>query len=597
MTKKFYFSAQAVLLFVCFLAGGSSLWAQSDPGTSDDGFLVKITSPASIVQTLANDVQNCGWVGSSFGPSVTSNFCGDVVWALPDSVGCNPFPAGSLTGKIAMTRRGGCNFSLKVYHAQQAGAIAVIVTNHYTGLYDGPCLAKNADGSLFFGGMAAGDSAAAVTIPSIFIQRFTSEQIDGALKNGETVNVCFSLPKATDAAAAYHYATPVSQVDTLDHLGMRMTNRESSTLFNIGLKAVVETPGGSTTTLTATVDSVAPNANVYTYFPAYLPPAVLGKFKVTYTNDFYTAPEDTLVRYFEHTPYTFATDNLVIDPGGVANDASFADADFFVQSGALCLTNEAGGIATHATFGLANADAIYIDNPLGAENDINVYLYDMDADDDGTWDVSNDGTGTFDDLASGFVGYAVYQVNGQEGVDSLISVALDDFNNPGTFEIALKPNHPYFISLSYDGVEAGTGIMPRFSNTLDEFYLNFPSTMLHLGDYFSGWGGAIVIQRLQLKGFDPSVKTKTVPNLNVDVQLTPNPASDILRVNLDFGQMTSKATVSLMNGLGRVMNSQLLNNFQSGQLTFQVNDLPSGTYLLSIRTADGVAIRKVSVVR
>ncbi|MBK8922262.1 MAG: hypothetical protein IPM81_12300 [Saprospirales bacterium] len=302
MTKKFYFSAQAVLLFVCFLAGGSSLWAQSDPGTSDDGFLVKITSPASIVQTLANDVQNCGWVGSSFGPSVTSNFCGDVVWALPDSVGCNPFPAGSLTGKIAMTRRGGCNFSLKVYHAQQAGAIAVIVTNHYTGLYDGPCLAKNADGSLFFGGMAAGDSAAAVTIPSIFIQRFTSEQIDGALKNGETVNVCFSLPKATDAAAAYHYATPVSQVDTLDHLGMRMTNRESSTLFNIGLKAVVETPGGSTTTLTATVDSVAPNANVYTYFPAYLPPAVLGKFKVTYTNDFYTAPEDTLVRYFEHTP-------------------------------------------------------------------------------------------------------------------------------------------------------------------------------------------------------------------------------------------------------------------------------------------------------
>jgi hypothetical protein len=190
----------------------------------------------------------------------------------------------------------------------------------------------------------------------------------------------------------------------------------------------------------------------------------------------------------------------------------------------------------------------------------------------------------------------VYSVNGTEAPDSLFSVSLDDLNNPGTFEVALKPNHPYYISLSYDGVAAGTGIMPRFSNSLDEFYLNFPTTPLYLGSLFTGgWAGAIVIQRLQMKGFDPNIVKTTVAQLDVDIELLPNPAVDVVRVNLDFGKTTNTATVSLMNSLGQVMRSERLSNFQNGQLTFNVNDLASGTYLLSIRTPEGVAIRKVAV--
>ena len=41
----------------------------------------------------------------------------------------SPFPAGSLTGKIALIERGVCNFSEKVFNAQRGGAIAAFVYN------------------------------------------------------------------------------------------------------------------------------------------------------------------------------------------------------------------------------------------------------------------------------------------------------------------------------------------------------------------------------------------------------------------------------------------------------------------------------------
>ena len=45
------------------------------------------------------------------------------------SLGCDPFPAGSLTGAIALIERGTCEFSTKVFNAQNAGAVAALVYN------------------------------------------------------------------------------------------------------------------------------------------------------------------------------------------------------------------------------------------------------------------------------------------------------------------------------------------------------------------------------------------------------------------------------------------------------------------------------------
>jgi minor extracellular serine protease Vpr len=46
---------------------------------------------------------------------------------------CNPLPAGSLAGKVALIRRGTCTFYQKAINAQNAGAIAVVLYNNAAG--------------------------------------------------------------------------------------------------------------------------------------------------------------------------------------------------------------------------------------------------------------------------------------------------------------------------------------------------------------------------------------------------------------------------------------------------------------------------------
>lgn len=352
-------------------------------------------------------------------------------------------------------------------------------------------------------------------------------------------------------------------------------------------------------TLDRIVDSAESGVdNLIYFFPSYVPPAVPGKFKITYSNDVYSGGQrDSTVAYFEQTDYTFAHDNLMVQPGGASRDDLFANAGLFTQYGTLILSNESGGLAKYVTFGLSNAAELYTPNASQGENDLFVYLYDADVDDDGVWEFTPN-SGTFDDLAAGLVGLTVYQIKGTEGADSLFSVPLASLNDPTLFSVDLKPNHPYYVSLSYDGVAAGKGIMPSYSvspNT-GQNYVNFPTIRLLIGTMSPGWNGVIHALRLQLDGFDPGNSTKTtVAKLDVNIEMLPNPAVDVLRVNLDFGKPTNTAVVSLMNGLGQVQLSEHLTNFESGQVRFNVGNLASGTYLLSVRTPEGIAVEKVLI--
>ena len=49
------------------------------------------------------------------------------------SDGCAAYPANAFQGAIAVIRRGGCNFSIKVNFARDAGAIATIIANNQAG--------------------------------------------------------------------------------------------------------------------------------------------------------------------------------------------------------------------------------------------------------------------------------------------------------------------------------------------------------------------------------------------------------------------------------------------------------------------------------
>jgi hypothetical protein len=98
---------------------------------------------------------------ADFTPTVSPNGFSGVI-AIPDPANAcgtilNP---SQVTGKIALVRRGGCNFDDKVFRAQQAGASAVVIANNDT------------TGVLVPGGDGIVNGVAvSISIPAVFISK------------------------------------------------------------------------------------------------------------------------------------------------------------------------------------------------------------------------------------------------------------------------------------------------------------------------------------------------------------------------------------------------------------------------------------------
>lgn len=568
-------------LFVALTFLAMTFGANAQDGTQNDGFTVQVITGG---KTYTYQEGACGFGVSLFGPDVTEEVEGDAAWA-DDSLGCAPL-TNSLTGKFGILRRGTCNFSLKAYSAQAAGARAALIINHFATAADNGCTIVN---------MSGGDSAAAVTIPSIFMCRDMGSVIQQALDAGQPCRIKFVFPRAYDATAAYHYATPVSQVDTLDHITMHYVNRSAAAQTDVVLKAEIQTPSGATTTLTVPIAEVAQNQDTLVYFPSYLPPSELGTFRVTFSNNKFTEERDTLRREFVHTQYTYSQANFVNDPGGVGpTNADFINDSYRYQVGGLCLTGDTPGAkATWVSFGISNIDSVYVDGGSSSgANDILVFVYDGDPNDDGTIDFES--TWGDMDAAGQQIAFGTYTMTGDETDGQIVAASLLD--NNGNAGVELEPNHPYYVSLLYDGLLAGTGRCVRFMNSLQEFYLGFPSTPIYVqGTMFGGgWAGATTMHRLQLEGYDP-LSAKTVALDAKKVAIMPNPANDVVNMKLELDGINKSVAVRMLDWTGRVVSLETRKNIQNETFTFDTANLPSGMYMMWISTEEGTAVKKVAV--
>lgn len=114
---------------------------------------------------------------SNFAPPLTGTpITSDLALVEDDEAdpydGCgNITNASTINGKIAILRRGDCNFTVKMLNAQNAGAIAVIVVNDVSG-----------------DPTPMGGNGAQITIPGVMVYKNDGEAIIAALINGDTVN-------------------------------------------------------------------------------------------------------------------------------------------------------------------------------------------------------------------------------------------------------------------------------------------------------------------------------------------------------------------------------------------------------------------------
>jgi subtilisin family serine protease len=134
-----------------------SVAASTSGGTLASGRL-SVTAPLPLDLAL----QDMPFTNASFGSFpppgqvITYTFVTAESVDAANGLGCNPFPAGSFTGKAAVIHRGTCEFGVKVLNAENAGAEFVVVRNNIA----------NGDTLINMGAGVVGDQ---VTIPSVFI--------------------------------------------------------------------------------------------------------------------------------------------------------------------------------------------------------------------------------------------------------------------------------------------------------------------------------------------------------------------------------------------------------------------------------------------
>jgi subtilisin family serine protease len=139
---------------------------------------VDVTAPGSVPDTLKEHPYGSADFGPSLGDAIFGPASYQPITTLGvSSMACDPLPPDSLTGKVALLERGVCHFSVKVFHAQQAGASAVIVYNSEEG----------GDGVIH---MAGGDHTDEITIPSIMVPRsMGTGMIDWYGQHGDAAQV------------------------------------------------------------------------------------------------------------------------------------------------------------------------------------------------------------------------------------------------------------------------------------------------------------------------------------------------------------------------------------------------------------------------
>ncbi len=500
-------------------------------------------------------------------PLVTMELNGDLAWGYgpsadgttTDSLGCMPLDT-DLTGKFALIRRGGCGFSLKIYNAQEAGAAACIICNHLN--QDPP------DGNEIVG-MLGGDSINAVTIPAIFLSFNQCDQFLSYVDAGDAVNVSLKPQTFYDPVAAYAYHTPLEQVFTYENIEVNLVNADVAAVTGVEVTATVTDPSGNATPLTTIVDLEAGQDSIVT-LPPY-DPTELGEYTVNYTN---TLNSDVLERKFVITDYTFAHDNGNVDGGIGPSEEQFAEAALKYQTGALYFPGENGGVATHATFGISNAAAVYTGD---AESDvIRVRVFQADADGDGQVDLAS----SFTDLENNVVGFVDYVMTGQEGADQLLVVEFDE-------PVQLDADGAYYLYLGYDGTLAGSGVSVDFLRTSNELYVgNY--TPLELDALYSGWNGSTIVNRLNLDGFDPtSVGFEAVALDKNQVNVFPNPAQEFVSMNITLNDLAEEVIVRITNTSGQLVESKTINNVQEGTYNFNTSSYAAGTYFMNVYTPEG----------
>ncbi len=557
--------------------------------TKNSGVTIRVTVGG--VSTDFGEFE-CGYGAADFGGSVTEDICAPVEWGRDivglDSLVCDSIPAGSLTGKIALLRRGGCPvaangaFTAKALNAEKAGALAVLIANHSATAGQTDCYTQFLYGN-----------GAETTIPVFFLSRTAANAINTAINSGLPVEICLHRPNVYMETAYFpvqNIQTPVTQIAT-DTFGFsaNLTNVRGEELTNVKVKATVSTAAGAELFSTELViPSLAADVadSLFVLPESFAPELPIGNYRIVYTSE--SDPlngnvfKDNRRAAFSVSDNLFSKDDNIVygfRPGTLPATGWGVGNLFTMSAGALDNYKVTTVEFAHAS----NASERPINQIV---SDISLFRVNDDVVAD--WNTFNDVA--YNSSSFTWVGTGSYLPPSNATSYQVHQVELVDLNT-AEVGVNLENGKVYILSAFYP--DSSKVAFHAFDPDVNVAGPEGISTVTYSTRWFLGGfeGNPSAVLRMFI---DLVVTTDEKPLPDSYMNVFPNPAKDVVNLGLSLEKATD-VTVTIADITGRTVYIDDRTGLTNETLTYQIPQLATGTYLARIATKEGTLTKKFVV--
>ncbi len=399
-------------------------------------------------------------------------------------------------------------------------------------------------------------------------------------------------------AVAPNARTPISQVEPMYFLA-DIQNNGGRTTTGVELNLTITHDGNGTEVYNdtnvygdLTSDSLAENV----IFEDALDPANLivgsytGVYSVSLDSTDLDPSNNTIEWSFAVTDTTFSKDF------GETRSVSPSADNSFSYGNCYYVPNGDGMFGRYITFGGVTNQGV----PLAGKV-ISTFLFKWDG------DVNEDGQANQVEYGSP-IAFNSYVFTAGDANDE-ITIPLDLDANA----IPLEDDSYYLVMLQYQDENDET-LFFLASDAIDYSAMVFTTDSLDVPRYAAvlavgeetdystlGFGWDLVpVANMTIGNNDdldgPAIVGTREPLIEDNIaSIYPNPADQDLRIDVQLPEVSQEVLISLMSVEGKLISRQDLGTLQTGQAIFDVSQLPSGKYLVKIKTDRGINVRPVVV--
>jgi hypothetical protein len=495
--------------------------------------------------------------------------------------GCNPSPLNAYAGKIAVLRRNTCEFGLKAYNAQLAGAVAVIIINR-----DNTVIA-----------MGGGADGPQVTIPVVMLNTLDGANLITAMQNGAVVafignkngfypndfgmnngEVTYSKLSAVNSVIAQNGTDYSFKVK-----GM-VRNFGTNAQTNVVVNAKVTKNGATVYNQTSTPAALPVGDSLDFVLPDFAPASYpAGRYKLTYTTsatntDDYAADNslsyefyvsDSLLGYSKLDTVSFTPEaGNGSRPSGTTY-TSYMQCINYKDANASRLMAE--GI--YFNFAVNASDSITLN---GQEFTVSAYEWaDVFTD---LNDVAFTNAGSFNSVFNNQLASNSYYY--PYSTETTVYAAFNTI-----FELEDNKRYLFCVSPSENKIFLGISNAYNYTANLNEYAE--PINPINVVD-------AAATTPWSVAGFgsdtQPSIivraEANTVginENATIEGAVYPNPTNGDVTLSINA---EGKATISIVDLSGKVVATSSI-NIANGKAPIAMNNLESGVYLFNVTLANG----------